>query len=70
MTKNTEGQSLSPRLHAFSVVAIGTHVSSWYRADGGFSLDEIIDTYTKIILRGLGVADADERVDAHLALAN
>ncbi|WP_341578250.1 TetR/AcrR family transcriptional regulator [Microbacterium schleiferi] len=70
VTKNTEGQSLSPRLHAFSVVAIGTHVSSWYRADGGFSLDEIIDTYTKIILRGLGVADADERVDAHLALAN
>lgn len=70
VTKNVDGQSLSPRLHAFSVVAIGTHVSSWYRADGGFSLDEIIDTYTKIILRGLGVADADERVDAHLALAN
>ncbi|MFS0865760.1 TetR/AcrR family transcriptional regulator [Microbacterium sp. 179-B 1A2 NHS] len=68
--KTVGGQALSARLHAFSIVAIGTHVSGWYRADGGFSLDVIIDTNTKIILRGLGVTDADERVDAHLALAN
>jgi Transcriptional regulator len=68
--KAVGGQALSPRLHAFSVVAIGTHVSSWYRTDGDFSLDEIIDTYTKIILRGLGVVDADARVDAHLALTD
>lgn len=68
VTDGVVGQPMSPRLQAYSVVAIGTHVSSWYRADGGFSLDEIIDTYTKIILRGLGVADADQRVDSHLAL--
>lgn len=53
---------INPRLHTFSIVAIGTHVSGWYRPDGGLSLDEIIQTYTVIILRSLGVADAARRV--------
>lgn len=53
---------LNSRLHAFSIVAVGTHVASWYRTDGGLTLDEIIDTYTKMILRSLGVREADRRV--------
>lgn len=55
---------LNTRLQAFSVVAIGTHVSTWYRADGKFELEEIVRTYTKIALRSLQVPDADARVDA------
>lgn len=54
---------LNPRLHTFSVVAIGTHVASWYRPDGGFELDEIVRDYTKIVLRSLQVPGADARVD-------
>lgn len=57
---------LNLRLQTFSVVAIGTHVSSWYRTDGHFDLEEIVRTYTKIVLRGLEVPDADARVDAAL----
>lgn len=64
-----EAEVLNPRLQTFSVVAIGTHVSSWYRPDGDFSLEEIIDTYSKIVLRGLGVKDADARVDSARAIA-
>lgn len=55
---------LNARLHAFSIVAIGTHVSGWYRTDGGFSLEEIIQMYTTIVLRSLEVENADSRVDA------
>lgn len=60
---------VNPRLQAFSIVAIGTHVASWYRADGGLSLDEIIRDYTLIILRGLGVANADDVANAYLTIA-
>lgn len=57
---------LNARLHVFSLVAIGTHVSSWYRPDGDFDLDEIVKTYTKIVLRSLEVPDSDARVDEAL----
>lgn len=62
-TEAGDAEVLNPRLQAFTVVAIGTHVSTWYRPDGDFTLEEIIDTYSKIIVRGLGVKDADARVD-------
>lgn len=57
---------VNARLHAYSIVAIGTHVAGWYRPDGAFGIDEIISTYTKLILRSLAVPDADRRVDATL----
>ncbi|WP_335934779.1 TetR/AcrR family transcriptional regulator [Streptomyces sp. PTD5-9] len=44
------------RLQAYAIVAIGTHVSTWYRPRGAMSLDEIVDAYTIITLRQLGVA--------------
>lgn len=64
--QTTESPLLNVRLHAFSVIAIGTHVSGWYRPDGGMSLAQITSTYTKIVLRSLAVVDADARVDAVL----
>ncbi len=57
---------LDPRLHAFGVVAQGTHVASWYKDSGQYSLAEIVRVYSKIILRSLGVESADEKVRQHL----
>jgi len=64
VAESGQADVLNARLHAFTIVAIGTHVSGWYRSDGAFSLDEIIRTYTKIALRGMAVPDADALVDA------
>lgn len=44
------------RLQVYAIVAVGTHVSTWYRPRGPLSLDEIVDKYTLIMLRQLGVA--------------
>lgn len=49
---------LDPRLQTFAIVAIGTHVSSWYKPRGAMSLDEIVQTYTEMIFRQLGVDPA------------
>ncbi|MGP3534037.1 TetR/AcrR family transcriptional regulator [Microbacterium sp. RD1] len=56
-------EPLNVRLHAFSVVAIGTHVAGWYREGGGLDLGTIVNTYAKIVLRSLGIPEADRRVD-------
>jgi TetR/AcrR family transcriptional regulator, cholesterol catabolism regulator len=55
---------LDSRLHTYSIVALGTHLAGWYQPGGRLSLDEIVETYTKFVLRELNVADADERVEA------
>lgn len=46
---------LDPRLQTYAIVAMGTHVSTWYRPRGAMSLDEIVETYTRMILRQLGI---------------
>lgn len=66
VSERGEADILDIRLHAYGIVAQGTHVASWYRPTGRYTLDEIIRVSTKIILRGLGVSDADRRVDAVL----
>lgn len=45
---------LDIRLQTYAIIAIGTHVSSWYRARGSLSLDDMVIDYTAIILRQLG----------------
>lgn len=45
---------INPRLHAYSIIAIGTDVASWYRPGGELSLDRIVADYTAIIMRSLG----------------
>ncbi|MQA07869.1 MAG: TetR family transcriptional regulator [Pseudonocardiaceae bacterium] len=47
------------RLQTYAIVAIGTHVSSWYKPRGGMSLDAIVETYTTMIFRQLGISSAD-----------
>ncbi len=47
--------SVDNRLQTYSILAIGTHLSSWYREDGPMSLEEVVDCYTQVILRQLGI---------------
>ena len=50
------GDILDARLQAYAIVAIGTHVATWYRPGGSLSLDDVVSTYTQTIFRQLGVA--------------
>ncbi|MGH8966413.1 MAG: TetR/AcrR family transcriptional regulator, partial [Actinomycetes bacterium] len=55
---------LDVRLQTYAIVAMGTHVSTWYRPRGPMSLDGIVGTYTVMMLRQLGVpAESVERLE-------
>lgn len=43
------------RIQTYSIIAMGTHVSTWYRPGGDHDLDSLIELYTTIILRQLGL---------------
>lgn len=55
---------IDARLHTFAILAMGAHVASWFNPRGSASLESIIDAYSKITLRGLGIDNADQLVDA------
>ena len=61
---------LDARIHVYSFVAQATHIASWYKPGGRMTLDEIVAIYTKLALRELKVADADERVDGRAQHVN
>lgn len=42
---------LNLQLQTYAVLAVGVHLSTWYRPDGPLDLDEIVDVYTRIALR-------------------
>lgn len=50
------GDILDTRLQTYALLAMGSHVSTWYRPDGDRSLDEIVEIYTTMALRQLGLA--------------
>jgi TetR/AcrR family transcriptional regulator, cholesterol catabolism regulator len=47
---------LNLRLQTYAIIAIGTHVSTWYKPRGPMSLDDIVRSYTEIIFRQLGIS--------------
>lgn len=49
-------QVLDPRLQTYAIVAMGTHVSTWYKPRGPMSLDDIVRTYIEMIFRQLGLS--------------
>ena len=49
------GDAIDVRLQTYAIVAIGTHVASWYHSDGTLSLNEVVAAYTETILRQLNV---------------
>ena len=53
---------IDAKIHVYSFVAQATHIASWFKHGGRFSLEEIVRIYTRLALRELKVADADERV--------
>ncbi|MBY4127549.1 TetR/AcrR family transcriptional regulator [Rhodococcus fascians] len=57
VAKETGVDVLDSRLQAYSVLAQGAHVSSWYKARGPKSLDKIVQTYITMALRQLGLPD-------------
>ncbi|NQD40500.1 TetR/AcrR family transcriptional regulator [Glutamicibacter halophytocola] len=52
---------IDSKIHVYSFVAQATHVAGWYHPGGRLSLNEIVEIYTRLALRELNVADADER---------
>jgi len=46
---------LDARLQTYAVLALGMHVASWYRSDSGVSLDQIVNVYTEVSLRQIGL---------------
>jgi AcrR family transcriptional regulator len=52
---------LDIQLQVFAIIAIGAHVSSWYRPEGTKSLDEIVETYIAMVFRQLGIATPGRR---------
>ena len=50
-----------PRLAGFIVMAMCTGVSTWYRADGPLSLEQIADYYTNFVVTALGGSGAGRR---------
>lgn len=50
-----DGDIIDVKLQVFAIVAIGTHVASWYQPGRGYPLDDIVGINTRIILRQLAV---------------
>lgn len=50
-----KAEVVDARLQTYAIVAMGTHVASWYKPRGGMSLEAIVQAYTEMILRQVGV---------------
>ncbi|WP_422880128.1 TetR/AcrR family transcriptional regulator [Nocardioides aromaticivorans] len=56
---------IDAKLQVFSIVAIGTHVASWYRPGAGLALDDVVAVYTEATMRQLNIRpDHDALVGA------
>lgn len=51
----TGADLLNAKLQTYAVLAIGMHVSSWYRPKGSLKLEEVVDIYTEMLLRQIGI---------------
>jgi TetR/AcrR family transcriptional regulator, cholesterol catabolism regulator len=45
------------RLATYAIVAIGTHVSSWYSPRGALTLEQVASAYADFILRAMRNAE-------------
>jgi len=46
---------LDARLQTYAVLALGMHVASWYRSGSDVTLDQIVNVYTEVSLRQIGL---------------
>ncbi|MEU6265566.1 TetR/AcrR family transcriptional regulator [Saccharopolyspora shandongensis] len=56
LSEKGEAEVVDARLQTYAIVAMGTHVSSWYKPRGGMSLEAIVQAYTEMILRQVGIS--------------
>ncbi|MEV5538999.1 TetR/AcrR family transcriptional regulator [Saccharopolyspora shandongensis] len=56
LSEKGAAEVVDARLQTYAIVAMGTHVSSWYKPRGGMSLEAIVYAYTEMILRQVGVS--------------
>jgi AcrR family transcriptional regulator len=59
---------IDPKLQTYAVLALGMHVASWFRPRGSVSLQRVVDTYTRISLRQMGI-DEGAGTSSHPPLA-
>jgi TetR/AcrR family transcriptional regulator, cholesterol catabolism regulator len=52
---------LDPRLQTYAVLALGMHTASWFRSSHQISLSRVVEVYTELSLRQIGVTSAVER---------
>jgi len=46
---------LNAKLQTYAVLALGMHVSSWYRPRDGMPLEQVVDVYTRMSMRQIGI---------------
>jgi len=46
---------LDAKLQTYAVLALGMHVSSWYRPRDGMPLEQVVDVYTRMSMRQIGI---------------
>lgn len=49
---------LDLRLQSYAILALGMHVASWFRDSRGTSLDHVVDVYTSLSCRQIGLPEA------------
>jgi AcrR family transcriptional regulator len=52
-----EVELLDPKLQAYAVLALGMHVASWFSDSKSVSLTHVVEVYTEVSLRQLGLND-------------
>ncbi|MEV6140047.1 TetR/AcrR family transcriptional regulator [Nocardia sp. NPDC051990] len=55
LAKNTGADVLDAKMQAYSILAQGAHVASWYKPQGSKSLDDTVEIYITMTLRQLGI---------------
>ena len=50
-TADDEGTENFKRLQVYSILAICSHVASWYQAGGPISIDDLVDGYTALLMQ-------------------
>jgi AcrR family transcriptional regulator len=60
LAEDPRANVVNVQIQTYSIIAMGTHISTWYRPGGHYDLDALINLYTTVVLRQLDL----ERVRA------
>lgn len=55
LAEDPRASVLDTRIQTYSIIAMGTHVCTWYRPGGEYDLDSLIELYTTIVLRQMNL---------------